>query len=465
MPHLILFLSILAFSGLSTQDSALRTQDSGLKQGSGLKNLKVSPNHRYLVTSDGKPFFYLADTAWELFHRLNREDAERYLFQRSHQGFTVIQAVVLAEFNGLTEPNAYGHLPLKNSDPTQAQEEYFKHVDWIVNKANEKGLYVGMLPTWGDKVNKKWGVGPEIFTPANARVYGEFLGKRYKNSGIIWILGGDRPVEKPVHLEIWKAMAAGLRAGDGGAHLVTYHPMGGGSSRQYFTGSDDILDFHAQQNGHNIDTPVADRITKDYQATPTKPILDMEPLYEGHPIDFKPKEKGHSNAADIRKFAYWSVFSGSCGHTYGHHSMWQFHKLDGKPINSPIAYWNEAIHFPGANQMQHLRKLIESRPYLTRIPAPELLLHPGAGGKRIVATRDQAGSFALIYSPTSRPIDVYVGKLPADQLKVTYFNPRTGESQDQGVLKNFPAHIHSFKLPDEGENIDWVITLDAVSSK
>lgn len=108
-----------------------------------LAKLKVSSNHRYLVTENGKPFFWLGDTAWELFHRLNREEAESYLTQRAQQGFTVIQAVVLAELDGLIAPNAYGHLPLDNRDPTLPIEEYFKHVDWIVSKANSLGLYVG----------------------------------------------------------------------------------------------------------------------------------------------------------------------------------------------------------------------------------------------------------------------------------------------------------------------------------
>src|SRR6476661_8637517 len=77
-----------------------------------LPALKVSDNHRYLVDADGKPFFYLADTAWELFHRQTREDAAAYLKDRAAKRFNVIQAVVLAEFDGLTAPNAYGHLPL-----------------------------------------------------------------------------------------------------------------------------------------------------------------------------------------------------------------------------------------------------------------------------------------------------------------------------------------------------------------
>ncbi|HYH55995.1 MAG TPA: DUF4038 domain-containing protein, partial [Anseongella sp.] len=138
------------------------------------QQLRVSENKRYLEYGNGEPFFWLGDTAWELFHRLNREEAVDYLENRAEKGFTVIQAVVLAEFDGLHAPNPYGHTPLINDDPARPDEAYFKHVDFIVNKARKLGLFIGMLPSWGDKVVKKWGMGPEVFSPENAFVYGKF---------------------------------------------------------------------------------------------------------------------------------------------------------------------------------------------------------------------------------------------------------------------------------------------------
>src|SRR5687768_11002260 len=138
-----------------------------------LPRLRVSDNKRFLVTADGRPFFWLGDTAWELFHRLDRREAGRYLENRAKLGFTVIQAVALAEFDGLATPNAYGVTPLAYNDPNQPSEAYFENVDWIVRRANALGLYVGLLPTWGDKWNQaKFGIGPEVFNPANAEAYG-----------------------------------------------------------------------------------------------------------------------------------------------------------------------------------------------------------------------------------------------------------------------------------------------------
>ena len=342
--------------------------------------LKVSENGRFLVREGGEPFFYLADTAWELFHRLNREEADRYLENRAEKGFTVIQAVALAELDGLREPNAYGHLPLLNNDPEtpQVQEgpanDYWDQVDYVVTKAESLGLVIGMLPTWGDKWNKKWGAGPVIFTPQNAEVYGLWLGQRYRDKPVIWILGGDRPVEDDTQKEIVRAMAHGLREGDGGAHPITFHPTGGQGSAQYFH-EEDWLDFNMRQNGHETSfQPRYAETRPDYDRQPPKPVIDGEPIYEDHPISFDARQHGHSLAADVRRPLYWDLFSGAAGHTYGHHSVWQMWDTQRPPVNSPLMPWTQAIDQPGAGQMQFGRRLMESRPFLTRIPDDSIIV-------------------------------------------------------------------------------------------
>jgi hypothetical protein len=435
-----------------------------------LPRLKVSDNKRFLVTADGRPFFWLGDTAWELFHRLTREDAERYLKNRAALRFTVIQAVALAEFDGLNTPNAYGHKPLRNNDPTQPIDEYFAHVDWIVAKANALGLYVGLLPTWGDKWNLRGRAGPEIFTPENAQRYGEWLGRRYKDAAIIWILGGDRAVETDAHREIIRAMARGLRTGDGGAHLMTFHPTGGQSSSTPFH-DDTWLDFNMRQNGHVTEfTGRYEQTLADYRRTPIKPVLDGEPIYEDHPIGFDAKRLGHSIAADVRRTLYWNLFSGAFGHTYGHHSVWQMWTPERKPVNNPLLPWTEALDQPGAAQMQHGRALIESRPFLTRVPDPEVIVTslvptsvPGSGRYQFVATRDQSGSYAMVYAPVGRTFAVRMSAITGPKVKAWWFNPRTGAATSIGTFPN--SSERTFTPPDRGELLDWVLVLDDESKK
>jgi len=439
--------------------------------GGPMPRLKVSENRRFLVYEDGRPFFYLGDTAWELVHRLNREEADRYLEDRARKGFTVIQTVALAELDGLHDPNPYGHRPLVDDDPGRPDvregpaDDYWDHVDYVVGKANSLGLYVGFLPTWGDKWNRKWGVGPEIFTTANAGSYGEWLGRRYRDHGVIWILGGDRPVETEAHKEILRAMARGLRRGDGGAHLVTFHPTGGNGSSTPFHG-EDWLDFNMRQNGHVAEfTGRYDQTRVDYDRTPPKPVVDGEPIYEDHPVSFKAPELGHSIAADVRRPLYWDLFSGACGHTYGHHSVWQMWSPGRSPINNPLMPWSEAIDQPGAAQMQHGRRLLESRPFLSRVPDDTVVVTdrvptsvPGAGRYRYVATRDAEGRYAMVYAPIGRPFKVRMSAVAGPRVRAWWFNPRDGKATLVGEVAN--EGERSFTPPDPGEPLDWVLVLD-----
>ena len=156
--------------------------------------LEVTKDGHYLQFADGSPFFWLGDTGWELFHRLTLPEIKEYLDNRSAKGFTVIQAVVLAEFGGLRKPNQYGQLPLINSDPATPNNQYFEVIDSAIHMARQRNLFIGLLPSWGDKIIKAWGEGPVVFDSTNAYSYGKWLGNRYKNEpNIIWILGGDRP--------------------------------------------------------------------------------------------------------------------------------------------------------------------------------------------------------------------------------------------------------------------------------
>lgn len=433
--------------------------------------LRVSDNQRFVVQADGTPFFWLGDTAWELFHRLTREEAEQYLDDRARKGFTIVQAVALAELDGLDAPNAYGHRPLVDRGPAHPlvvdgpRNDYWDHVDHIVSAANALGLYVGLLPTWGDKWNKKWGAGPEVFTPANAEAYGQWLGRRYRDAGIVWIVGGDRPIENDAHRAIVEAMARGLRAGDGGRHLITFHPMGGQGSAQYFHDAD-WLAFNMRQNGHNAKFDEGfQRTREDYDRVPVKPVIDGEPLYEGHPVSFNAKERGYSIASDVRRPLYWNLFSGAFGHTYGHHSVWQMWAPGREPVNGPLRPWSEALDDPGAGQMQHARRLLESRPFLTRIPDDTVIVAdavatsvPGAGRYRFVATRDTDGTYAMVYAPVGRTFRVRMSVIAGPSVRAWWFDPRTGDSASIGTFPN--TGVRAFTPPEPGEMRDWVLVLD-----
>jgi hypothetical protein len=199
-------------------------------------------------------------------------------------------------------------------------------------------------------------------------------------------------------------------------------------------------------------------------------VLDGEPIYEDHPIAFRPDALGHSIAADVRRPLYWNLFSGACGHTYGHHSVWQMWMPGRNPVNRPLMSWQDALDQPGAAQMQYARWLLESRPYLTRVPDDSLIVAaeiassvPGAGRYRYVATRDAEGRYALIYVPVGRPFTVRLDKISGQRVIAWWFNPRTGEATKIGEFANQPTR--AFEPPAKGELLDWVLVLDDAAQR
>jgi hypothetical protein len=276
---------------------------------------------------------------------------------------------------------------------------------------------------------------------------------------VIWVLGGDRTATK--FEETWRSLARGIEEVLGKeAALITFHPRGGETSSTWFH-DDAWLDFNMHQTGHGVAETVRpwERISKDYARTPIKPVIDGEPLYEDHPLAFRAKELGYSFDAHIRQRAYWSLFSGSCGHTYGNHSVWQMYAPGRKPINGPLLYWNEAIHRPGANQMRYARALIESRPVLSRVPDQSMIVDPLTGADHIVATRGDG--YAFFYSPQGRRFTAKLGAISGDRVKALWFNPRTGTAQEIGVFDN--KGEREFVCPAEGFGADWVLILDDAS--
>ncbi len=431
--------------------------------------LEVTKNGHYLQFHDGTPFFWLGDTGWELFHRLNLNEIKQYLDNRSSKGFSVIQAVALAEFDGLRKANQYGQLPLKNLDPKTPNEKYFAVIDSTIHMARQRNLFVGLLPTWGDKVTKLWGEGPVVFDSINAYAYGKWIGNRYKNEpNIIWILGGDRPAVKDGDdwRPIWRAMAKGIIEATNHQCIISYHPSGGSNSTSQWIHNETWLNINMFQSGHGggHDAACWDLTKRDFNYTPTKPTLDAEPNYEDHPVNPWPKwspDSGYYRDYDVRKQCYRSVFAGACGVTYGHHAVWQFMNAKEETINYPDRGWINAMNRPGATQVGYLRKLIESRPMVNRVPDNNLIIKGQADkAEHIEAFRSEDNSYAMIYLPVGKTITVSTS-LFQKQINAWWFDPKTAQIQKMGVLEN--KGLIEFVPPTLGIGNDWVLVIDEAS--
>ena len=440
---------LLAMGGhAATPDDAPARSVKNLK-------LKVSANGRYFVDQGGKPFFYLGDTCWLLFQRPNREELDEYLKDRAAKGFTVIQAYVVRGL-GKKHPDANSSLldatPFIERDPTRPNEEFFTNVDYVVNRANELGLVMGLVTA------KSWHVTdhPEkVFDEKNAFTFGKFLGARYQNNAVLWFPGGDSAPGK--YDAVWVAMAKGLKDGCGGSQLVCYHGQGSTSSSMWFHKAD-WLDFNSIQSGHHFGSDSYAFVSKDCALTPAKPTVDMEPAYENHPTGAnQPRVDAHK----VRTQAYAAMLAGAAGHGFGSMDLFYFYKdADGPFPKNGFQHWRRAVAYEGSRQVGLMRWLFEQRPWHKMVPDQSVLASESGGGPyRLVAARAEDGSFVLAYTARGQPVSIHLNKLSGSPVKAQWFDPRDGTWNALGEYPN--QGIHEFVAPSHGEKDDWVLVLDA----
>ena len=215
-------------------------------------------------------------------------------------------------------------------------------------------------------------------------------------------------------------------------------------------------------HGRRDNPHIVQAVTYDWNLDPTKPIVDGEPPYEDHPVGWN-ADNGFLDAFDVRQGAYWSLFAGAVGHSYGHHSIWQWYwPPTYRKYGDVLVTAEEALNRPGARQMQHMRALIESRPLIGREPAQELLRKnfphddPQQGGRHIRCIR--GNGYVMLYTPHGDELLVDGDELPAARIEAWWYNPRNGQSERIGT---FDAADHRFDPPGEStRGNDWVLVLD-----
>jgi hypothetical protein len=356
--------------------------------------LHTSKNGRYLVDSNNKPFFYQAETPWNIFINLSVEEMGELMDIRMSQGFNVIQTMALKIGKDFTNVN--GNKPFEDDDFTKPNLAYFEHIRNGVRLAEEKGLLVGMSTAWKgccgegwDKIILQNGIG-------NCREYGRFLGKYFADcKNLFWIQGGDH--DPKAHIDYYREIALGIKEFMPDV-LQTYHASTGHSSSDVLNYRDNswlnfIWTYTYYANKHKVwfyldgygELPEVYVMNhEEYRKYPAKPFVLGESQYEGEDlVSYKPLK-----ASDVvRRQAYWSTLSGGCGHAYG---SWCWKVSED---------WRNVGKDTGANQMGHVRKLFESLPWYNLVPDIENhFIIDGAGtyGKTDYATAAYNPDYSLV---------------------------------------------------------------------
>ena len=363
--------------------------------------VKVSDNQRYFVDQKGNPVFWLGTTQWQLFREYKVEEVKTILEKSSSHGFAFVQVMLMGVGDG-TAPNVYGQKPWINNDPLTPNEAYFQNVDAAVRIASDNNLAISVT-----LYHQRY---RQHITMNNARRWANWLGKRYKDSpNIVWSM---TPEARQEFVPILRELAAGLHAGDGGRHLVTFKPDPAPYSSS-FIHAEPWLDFDSMQtwNGVRLIYPM---VTKDYNLKPAKPVLMAEGAYEAG------SEYGFAvTPLWSRRQAYYSYLAGG-HHTYGHNDSWRV-----------LPTWRQALDAPGAVQMGVLKKIFTARKqWWLLVPDQSVFASGGRteGDVLHLAARHQDGKWAMLYLADRTSFSVNMSKISADKVKVFWVNPTTGDA-------------------------------------
>lgn len=396
--------------------------------------LRISANHRYLVDQKNRPFLIHGDTAWSLISALTKNEAEHYLEDRRSKGFNAIIVNLIEHyFNGPVDREGEGPFFIPG-DFSKPNEKYFAHADWVLERAQDKGMVVFLFPMYlGYKgTDEGWYQEALLNGTAKCRNYGRFLGRRYKGyTNIIWTLGGDRVPE--LSEEAVNALAAGIRESMPDA-IFSAHPA------PEFSGADKYSLHWLDINSTYTYGIVHKQLLRDYGRKPVMPLVLMESTYEG---------EHNASPVQIRRQAYWALLCGAAGQFLGNRPIWLFDPG-----------WQAALNSEGSRDMVHLRALFEARPWYDLVPDRDhKVLVDGLGEFNgldyAAAARTSDGRTAIAYIPAGRTVVVDTSQIAGKRQRAAWFDPRTGNVTAAGDYTS--SEKHSFKTPSDS---DWVLVID-----
>jgi hypothetical protein len=440
--------------------------------------VRVSANGRFFEHADGTPFFWMGDTVWYGAILSSKADWNTYLADRVSKRFDVVHFNVVAPRNGvaadengeisftgaahLEMPSRFSRLmtrarqlvSLNRAALIRMNPRFYQRLDERIDAVNSHGLLAAIVLTWGLRPVDSGNSLPEAEVVRLIR----YLEARYGANHVVWIVTGDNTYEGDSG-ERWKRI--GRAAFGGRAHApVTTHPIGMHWPWESFR-DEKWLDFIIYQSGHGDDADTLRWIhsgppNQHWQAPPPRPIINLEPPYEGH-LGYQ-SHQPHSDYI-TRRAIYWSLLNApTAGVTYGAHGVWSWHTAVGQPPtdhpNTGIAKtWREALSFPGSTQMKYLEEFFTSIAWWTLRPDANLLAEQPGGddpARHVSGSRSENGHLMVMYLPVGGKLR-FKERTLREGLQAEWFDPRTGQRmpiQSSGQ--------DAFQAPDQQ---DWVLLL------
>lgn len=382
----------------------------------------VSADGRSFVDARQRLWFGRGDTAWSLVAQLDREAVDRYLDDRASRGFNLVLANLLEGRYADNAPDNIYHDPPFTGDLFRStpNEAYWRHVDYIVEAARERGITLLLCPAYLGSPGANDGLADEVrhASPEQMAEYGRFLAARYGEApNIMWLIGHDRVPDTAL------TSREGALADELQDDLV-----GVGASSDPVLGIPQWspLGFHVDfETVYSYrETPVDD-VTEGWVEQPTRPVVFLEGKYEQeHDIPL--------GGDTLRLQALGAIGGGAAGVFFGNNPMWHFESVTLYPFEGS---WEDNLSSLGAQDMARTWHLVDSLPLERMRPDVDgRLVVSGAGsGSERVAAR-YSGTTAFIYLPSSRPITLDLSPLSgARDVGIRRVDPRSGAVTDLGV--------------------------------
>lgn len=397
--------------------------------------LRVAASKTHLEHTDGTPFFVLADTCWTGPALSTEADWDVYLKDRQAKKFTAVQFNMVSPWR--TAPtDADGNTSYTIADgKLTPNPAFYARLDARFKAILAHGLLPVPVLCWA---HKKGDAGVELSEEHVTQLI-NFELDRYQAYPALWILAGDNRYTKD-EADKWKRIGRAVFAGRPNL-LVTTHPTGRNFPWNAWQ-DEKWLNVLGYQSGHGDDAgtlkwihsgpPAEDGKAKTF----ARPIIDLEPCYEGH-NGYTTKKP--ITAAMVRRAVYWGLLVHPvAGVTYGGHGVWSWHTKPGKgptdhESTGVAKVWREALDLPGAKQMGTVRDVFESVPWTELRPAQELVkTQPGTADPAafVAAAATPAGDAFVIYLPhKKRGLDALAASVagPAGERVLTFVDPATGE--------------------------------------
>jgi hypothetical protein len=408
--------------------------------------VRPSDNGRYLVDAGGQPFFYHADTAWQIAKKLTREEVEFYLDDRKARGFTAIQVQCFSREQGPVA-NRAGEEPFQPADDIlKPNEAYWRHLDFVLEAAEQRGFLVGLAAIW-----TRWGGGDREgwryqLDEQNAPLYGQWLGGRYaKRQNLMWIVSGDsNPIDRTRAISL---LAEAIKKA-APHHLLTAHNRPLYSSAAFF----DATPWLDVNLAYTYEEVIPHVLGEWNRLGKTRPIILGESGYEEESNDGR-----GGDAWRVRRQAYQTILAGGLGgHCFGQKHIWRFD-----------ADWRAALDSPASRQMAHVKALFAPRPWFQLVPDQEHQLVTSGRElfgrlEYIAAARTRDGTLAILYFPNGGAATLDLGKL-AGPVTARWFDPANGELLPAEGAPLANSGRRDFAAPGKNHDGggDWVLVLEA----